>query len=72
MAVLLFSGERSAQPLRATKEQPKVCGAAMTTNRPLEYWGQVLGDTAAGRGHPGPLPAPCRCHPAAGQELPDA
>ena len=43
----------------------------LTANRPLEDWGQVLGDTAGRRGYPGSLPAPCRGHQTARKKLPN-
>ena len=42
----------------------------MTTNRPLDDWGKLLGRPAGGDGHPGSLPGPSRDHHHQGQQLP--
>ncbi len=44
----------------------------LTTNRPMEDWGQMIGDTAAAGANPGPFPASRRGHPPPGKELPHA
>ena len=42
----------------------------MTSNRPLEDWGKLIGDVPVGHGDPRPLPAPRRDHHDHRQELP--
>ncbi|HEY4711992.1 MAG TPA: ATP-binding protein [Dehalococcoidia bacterium] len=42
----------------------------LTANRPLEDWGQVLGDTAVAGAILDRIPPPHRDHPTAGKELP--
>ena len=44
----------------------------MTSNRPLEDWGKLVGDVPRGHRHSRPLPAPCRRHHHHRQELPIA
>ena len=42
----------------------------MTSNRPLEDWGKLIGDVPGRHGHPGSLPAPRRDDHHHRQELP--
>ena len=44
----------------------------MTSNRPLEDWGKLIGDVPTRHGDPGPLPAPRRGRADHRQELPPA
>ena len=40
----------------------EVRSTLMTSNRPLEEWGKLIGDVPAAPSHTRPLPSPCQSH----------